>query len=293
MPVHLLPPVRDESVAAGDITLHVIQWGEQGPPVVFVHGITANAFCFQSFADELATDHRVIAYDLRGRGDSAKPPTGYSVPIHAADLLALIEALKLERPAIVGHSLGALIALYFAAHYPQKLSKLVLIDAGAPLPWKTPEEQPAWLTASFSRLGLPVPSYEEYRERLKAAPFLGPYWNEYIDTYFEHDVQQLADGSVVARASRDGVLEDSRRIDEARPEEQWSHVQAPTLLLRAGQGLFLDNDQMLPEAGAEAMRQHIANCRYINYPSLNHYTIILGTDQRPALEIRKFLVEKE
>jgi len=283
--------VHDAHIAAGDLTLHYVQWGHQGTPIVCVHGLTANAFCFQAFADALAPDHRVFAYDLRGRGDSDKPEQGYSVPIHAADLAHLIDALKLERPILMGHSLGALISLYFAAHYPQKLRKLILIDAGAPLPWNTPEEQPAWLTASISRLGTSVPSFEEYTQRLKLAPFLGPYWNEYVDTYFEHDVQRTADGSVMSKCYREGVIEEGLRYAEAKPEEQWANVQVPTLLLRAGQGLFSDHDQLVPEESAVAVQRGIKNCHYVNFPTLNHYTIIFGVERGPAQEIRAFVDE--
>src|SRR6266571_6113606 len=166
----LMKPMRDEFVVAGDVTLHYVKWGEQGPPILCIHGLTANAFFFQAIADDLAHDHQVYAYDLRGRGDSDKPERGYSVPIHAADLAELIDELGLERPVVAGHSLGALIGLYFAAHYPRKLSKLVLIDAGASLRWKTAEEQPAWLTGSISGLGISVASFEDYKQRLKAAP---------------------------------------------------------------------------------------------------------------------------
>src|SRR5581483_3918042 len=126
----LTRPLRDELVTVGDIKLHVVQWGEDGEdredkkdgeqnaPIICVHGLTANAFCFQSLADSLSQQHRVIAYDLRGRGDSDKPEQGYSVPIHAQDLAKLIDVLGLERPIVIGHSLGAMIALYFASHYP-------------------------------------------------------------------------------------------------------------------------------------------------------------------------------
>ena len=138
-----IKPVRDELVIANGVTLHTLQWGEQGQALVCVHGVTANASSFQALADALSPQHRIIAYDIRGRGDSDKPQTGYSIPIYASDLAALIDALALERPVIVGHSLGALIGLYFAAHYPDRLSKLVLIDAGAPLPWKGYDDQPA------------------------------------------------------------------------------------------------------------------------------------------------------
>lgn len=287
-----IQPVRDEFVIADDTTLHVVQWGEEGPPIVCVHALTANAFIFQIIADHFAQDHRVFAYDLRGRGDSDKPQEGYSVPIHAADLAALLDELHIEKPVILGHSLGALIALYFAAHYPEKLSKLVLIDAGAPLPWQTPEEQPAWLTASISRLGTPVPSFETYVERLKAAPFLGPYWNTYMDTYFKQDVVSNSDGSVVSKSSRNAILEEERRFAEAQADQQWAHVTVPTLLLRAGQGMFSDNDQLLPEASAEQARREIRQCQYANYPTLNHYTIVLCADQGPIQQIRAFLEEK-
>lgn len=282
-------PVLDDFVTAGDLTFHYVKWGSQGQPIICIHGLTANAFCYQALADDLAHDHQLYAYDLRGRGASDKPVQGYSIPLHAADLAHLIAAWRLERPIIIGHSLGALIALYFAAHYPDKLSKLILVDAGAPLPWSTPEEQPAWLTASISRLGNSVPSFEEYTQRLKLAPFLGPYWNQYIETYFEHDVHHNSDGSVASKCYREGILEEGQRYSEAQPEEQWANVQVPTLLLRAGQGMFTDNDQLLPEASADAARQSIKNCAFVNYPNLNHYTILFGIEPKPIQDIRAFI----
>jgi len=285
-------PIRDELSNAGEIRLHCVQWGEQGPPIVCIHGLTANAFCFQAFADELAPNHRVIAYDLRGRGESDKPDEGYSVPLHAMDLAKLIDTLGIERPILIGHSLGALIALYFAAHYPDKLSKLVLVDAGAPLAWKTPDEQPAWLTASVARVGIPVSSFEEYKARLQAAPFLGSYWNEYFDIYLEHDVSRNSDGSVVSKASRTAIYEESINFAQALPEQQWANVQVPTLLLRAGQALFFDNDQLLSEEAAKAICQGITGCHSVNFPTLNHYTIIFGTESGPAQEIQRFLYKE-
>ena len=288
----LTKPVLDGFVTANDLTFHYVKWGEQGPSIICLHALTTNAFSYQALADDLAQDHQLYAYDLRGRGDSDKPEQGYSVPIHAADLAQLIDAWGLKRPILMGHSLGALIALYFAGHYPDKLSKLILIDAGAPLPWNTPEEQPAWLTASISRLGISIPSFEEYTQRLKLAPFLGSYWNEYIETFFSHDVQRSSDGSVASKTYREGILEEGQRYPEAQPEKQWGNVQVPTLLLRAGQGMFSDNDQLLPEAAAEAARQSIKDCRFVNYPTLNHYTIIFAVEPGPVQDIRAFIDEK-
>lgn len=288
----LTSPVREAFVTVGGIPFHYVQWGERGTPVVCVHGLTANAFCFQAIADGLAREYRVFAYDLRGRGDSGKPEQGYSVPLHAADLAGVIEQLGLERPVVIGHSLGALIGVYFAAHYPDKLSKLVLIDAGAPLPWQTPEEQPLWLTASISRLGTAVPSFAEYTQRLKAAPFLGPYWNQYLDSYFQHDVRTFDDGSVASKCYRGGVLEEGMRYAEAKPQEQWVHIHVPTLILRAGQGLFSDNDQLLSMEAAAQMQQGIQGSEFVDYSTLNHYTIIFGVEDGPVQAIREFLADR-
>jgi pimeloyl-ACP methyl ester carboxylesterase len=288
-------PVRDEYVIADDLTFHYLQWGEQGPPLIFVHGITANAWCFQAFADALSNDFRVFAYDLRGRGDSDKPETGYSIPIHARDLAGIIDALELERPVAVGHSLGAFIALQFAVEYPEKLRKLVLIDAGGRIPWNSVEEQPAWLTASLARLGTPVASFPEYQQRFKMAPFLGPYWNEYVDIYLDHDVYRNSDGSVISKGYPAGIREDQMFYFDPQyqqPEVFWPKVTVPTLLLRAGQGLFTESDQLLLESDARAMQQQIRSCRYVNYPGLNHYTIIFGVSEDPARDIRDFVKEE-
>ena len=286
----LMSPVRDEYIIAGDLTFHYIQWGEQGQPLVCIHGITANAWCFQAFADGLANDHRVFAYDLRGRGDSDKPESGYSVPTHAADLSAIIDELGLDRPVIVGHSLGAYIALYFAAHYPEKLSKLVLVDGGTPLPWGTSEDQPAWLTSSIARLEVPVASFDEYTQRLKVAPFLGPYWNDYLELYFEHDVYRQSDGSVVPKGSRGAVQEEQRNLYKFNSEEQWPRVRVPTLLLRAGLGLFSEKDQLVPEERALAMQRSVRSCKYVNFPRLNHYTVVFGVSGGPVREMRQFVI---
>ena len=287
-----MSPVHDEYIIAGDLTFHYIQWGEQGPPIICLHGITANAFYFQALADDLSRDHRVFAYDLRGRGDSDKPEQGYDVPTHAADLLELIDVLELERPVVIGHSFGAYVSLYFAAHYPQNLSKLVLIDAGTPLPWKTSNERPTWLNNALNRQGIPIASFQEYIQRLKATPYLRPYWNGYMDIYFDHDVRRQSDGSVISKAYREAALTDQLYLEEKnRPEQQWLSVQVPTLLLRAGQASFSEGDQLVPEEAAAALCHVIKNCRYVDFPSLNHYTINFGVESGPALAIRDFIEE--
>jgi len=115
------------------VALAVREWPGKGPALVCVHGLTANHSCWASMADALAPDFRLIGYDLRGRGESGKPESGYSLEHHCKDLLGLLDAFGLRKAVIMGHSLGAHIGLRFAALHPARVSKLVLVDVpGAP-----------------------------------------------------------------------------------------------------------------------------------------------------------------
>ena len=115
-----------------DVSLAVAEWPgpAKGPAVVCVHGLTANHTCWASVADVLSPARRLIAYDLRGRGESDKPEHGYSLMHHNEDLLGLLDHFGLKKAVLVGHSLGAHIAVRFAATHPERVAKLVLVDGG-------------------------------------------------------------------------------------------------------------------------------------------------------------------
>ncbi len=113
------------------VALEVQEFGS-GPAVVFLHG---GAMTHRAWDHQVAAamrSHRAIAYDLRGAGGSDKPSSGYSVDAFAEDLAALVTRLDLERPAIVGHGLGAHVALRLAATRPEIVGALVLAAAA---PW--------------------------------------------------------------------------------------------------------------------------------------------------------------
>ena len=114
------------------LTLHYQQVGD-GPDVVMVHGITGNlAVWHLQLVPALSDRFRVLTYDLRGHGYSGTPPSGYTPDDMADDLLGLLDGLGLERPALVGHSYGADITLYFAARHPDRVSQVVAIEPALP-----------------------------------------------------------------------------------------------------------------------------------------------------------------
>jgi N-formylmaleamate deformylase len=96
------------------------------------HGITDNGLCWTLVAQELANEYDVIMVDARGHGHSEAPVHGYAPMEHARDLVGLIRTLDLEKPALVGHSMGAFTAATLAANYPGTLSCMVLEDP----PWQ-------------------------------------------------------------------------------------------------------------------------------------------------------------
>jgi pimeloyl-ACP methyl ester carboxylesterase len=104
-----------------------------GPDLVLVHGLGAShAFWYPRVARELARDHRVTVYDLRGHGRSAMPRSGYSVQTMAADLEHLLDALHITRARIAGHSFGGVVTLELALRAPSRVADLVVADARLP-----------------------------------------------------------------------------------------------------------------------------------------------------------------
>jgi pimeloyl-ACP methyl ester carboxylesterase len=118
-----------QTIQANGLTLAASVWGNPtGPPLVLLHGIGSRAESWLPVADGLGARFRVIALDLRGHGMSTHPESGYLLPDYASDLGAAIDAFELERPLLLGHSLGSLVALTFAAENPGRLGRIVAED---------------------------------------------------------------------------------------------------------------------------------------------------------------------
>lgn len=263
----------------GDLQVHV-----SGPPhaplVLCVPGLSANSRSFGFIEASLAaTDRRVATVDLRGRGLS--PPTAagtYGWVRHAEDLLAIADRLEAGRFELIGHSMGAFIGMTLANLAPERLRRLVLIDAvGIP--------EPASLLpilSAVSRLGKSAPTVEEYLRRVRSVGTLEP-WSKTWDEHYRYELTEVADG-VMPRTDQGAVMEDITYGSQQNPRALWPGLSMPTLLLRAarplGAGFIVSREDR------DVFVERLNTARAVDIDA-NHYTVMTHADT--VLSLRRFL----
>ncbi len=274
--------------AKGDgIKIQLAIWEGKGKQILCAHGITANSRFWDCLASALSPHHKVIAMDLRGRGLSDKPPTGYSIENHCKDILALLKDQGLKRPVLMGHSLGAFISLVFAARFPKKIDRLILVDGGGQLSEDQMTKVFAGIKPSLDRLGQVFPSLDAYLAQMKQAPYLQP-WNSYMETYFRYEVENV-EGGVRSRVHPEHIDEEAKNLRKPDSEELYKSVMAPTLILRATKGMLAEDDLLLPEDVVQLMVREIPNAKRVDIQGANHYSILFRPNKKRDQAILEFL----
>src|SRR5579871_6181256 len=134
--LHMSMPIQpvDGFVVANGLRLHYRRWlpleeRPELPPLVLLHGLASGSHIWNLVAPLLAgRGYSVTAFDQRGHGESDKPASGYGYETIIADDAGAIEALQIVKPALVGHSWGASVALQYAVTYPERVRSLTLVD---------------------------------------------------------------------------------------------------------------------------------------------------------------------
>ena len=140
----------------------------QGPPVVLIHGVAGRAAQWDQTMMHLAAKHTVIAPDLLGHGESAKPRGDYSLGAFASGVRDLLIGLDIEGATVVGHSLGGGIAMQFAYQFPERCQRLVLVSSGGLGQDVHPVLRAATLPGS--EIVLPVIAHEKLIEAIALIP---------------------------------------------------------------------------------------------------------------------------
>lgn len=152
-----------------------VRSGGSGPVVVLLHGYAETSDSWAPLAANLAADYTVVVPDLRGIGRSSRPAGGYDKKTQAADIRAVVTALGYDRTSVVSHDIGIMVAYAYAALFPAKVERLVVMDAPIPgiAPWDEIVRNPALWHFGFH--GPDAERLVEGRERI----YLDRIWNDF------------------------------------------------------------------------------------------------------------------
>jgi pimeloyl-ACP methyl ester carboxylesterase len=233
---------------------------------VFVHGWQGDHRVWDAVIQSLASDVRAIAVDLRGNGASRAAPGPYSLERFAADLRELIEFLRLPAVVVVGHSIGATVALRFAVDFPEATRALVLI---APVPASGGDFSPKGAAFLRTTPGDPV-AVKKWLTRTLADPSNA------------HALEALCE--VASTASRDAALESFESWAYADFAEATRGITVPALVIAPAYDA--------PEVGQAKVAALLPNAHCIVLPETAHYVVVERPDAIARL-IRDFLNQIE
>lgn len=261
-----------------DASLHVRDSGpKDGPAVIMIHGFGSSLHTWEPWAQALSGEHRVIRFDLPGSGLSAPDATGDYTDSRAMALLsALMSQLGVAQASLIGNSIGGRIAWTFAARFPQKVTKLVLVSpdgfASRGFAYGRKPDVPAtiklmryFLPKALLRMNL-APAYANAAALTDAT----------VDRYYDLMLAPGVRDALISRMEQT-VLED--------PEPLLRTIKAPTLLV------WGEKDALIPIANAADYLRDMPNARLAALPGLGH----VPQEEAPAISlipVRSFLSEK-
>jgi lipase len=270
----------------GEVELAIGRAGEGPDPVICLHGITAQHRAFNAAARLLGPSRGLVGVDLRGRGDSDKPESGYGLETHASDVVRVLDYLNLHNAVLLGHSMGAFVALKTALSFPDRVRALALLDGGWPRVETSPgemteeerEEAEALeegLARAFRRMDMVFESPEAYLD------FWFPDRGLKIDDlppdladYYLYDLEKV-EGGYNPKASRAAAEEDSPSVVSTSPTvEEMRGVNCPVALIRASQGFFPGSDPLISDEARDTMDGSLDIREEILVEGANHYTML-------------------
>ena len=232
------------------LELHFTDWGNpSAPPLILVHGSLDHSRSWDYLAQALRTRFHVVAPNLRGHGESGwATGSSYSQADHVYDLTVLVESLGFDKVALIGHSMGGMVSLTYAGTFPDKVSRLVVLDGVTNFPARKPKPADAriadWvgdLDKFAQRKIHRYPSVAEGAERIQARN--ARLTREQAMHLATHGLKPNEDGTyswkfdpyLRARAPYRLSLEDHMGL--------WSRIECPTLLVSGGESFLPDPEK--------------------------------------------------
>ena len=302
-------PHKSDFVNVNGIRLHYLDWGGEGETLIFLTGMGCSAHFFDRIAPRFANSFRVLALTRRGQGESDFPETGYDVDTLADDILDFMDTLNVERAILAGHSMAGIELSYLAVHYPQRVLKLVYLDAA----YDMRGNQELWAKNPIKDVEPPYKkdeftSVEEYTSYLKRLyPEFAEIRSEIWDEVMNYELVQNENGMFVEKDTSKISVAMLEAMNTYAPE--FAKINVPVLSFYAIHnkpeyhpdylteeqrnlfGEFFENSlKPMWKSKREKFRVDVPHAKIIEIPDGHHYCFVVQ-EELVYEEMRNFLLE--
>ena len=306
-------PHTSDFVSVNGIKLHYLDWDGNGDVLLFLAGMGCNAYIFDSFAPRFTDKFKVLALTRRGHGESDHPETGYDVDTLTEDVRQFMDVLGIEKVILAGHSMASIELSHFSALYPERVLKLIFLDAAydrSSTASKNMREKSPWRNIQPPGLDVDYYTEKDYFAAMKRAyPSLAVIWNDAMEKSSLHEIIKTPEGKIADRMSDTISKAITDTLTSYVPED--SKITTPTLSFFAkSKGIYsISDDWMTEEQKAQLMnhfettenswtrenieqfRQNVPHAKIIEIPQGHHYCFI-KQEELVYQEMRKFLLDE-
>lgn len=289
-------PHKSDFVIVDGIRLHYLDWGGSGPALLFLAGLGCNAHIFDRFAPRFIDHFHALALTRRGHGESDYPETGYDIDTLTDDIRQFLDILKIDQAVLIGHSLAGIELSHFAALYPERVLKLVYLDAAYD---RSSEECKAMQEKNpMKNIEIPGENDDYYTAEEMAAhlrwvyPSFAAIWSELMDEHHRHEVMFTPENKVVWKMS-EGITKAINDTGSSYVPED-AKIQAPVLSIYASKEntYFVSPNYMTAAEQAqmveffetvqepwnrhciEQFRRNVPHAKIVIIPNGHHYCFI-------------------
>ena len=303
-------PHKSDFVHVNGIKLHYLDWGGSGDVLLFLAGMGNNAHIFDHLAPRFADKFHAMALTRRGHGESDHPETGYDIDTLTEDLRQFLDALGIENVILAGHSMAGVELSHFSALYPERVLKLIFLDAAldrTSTSYKNMREKNPLRQIQVPGLDMDYYSPSDYFVAMKRAfPYFAEIWTEAMEEQSLHEIMKTPEGIIMEKMSDAINNAIMNTLTSYVPED--SKIKTPTLSFFAiSEGRYAIADDWMTEEqktqimdhfettanswkreNIEQFERNVPHAKIIEIPQGHHHCFI-KQEELVYEEMRKFL----
>lgn len=256
--------------------LTVGTWGDEtAHPVIALHGVTGNHLCW-AFVAQAMPEVRILAPDLRGRGGSSLLAGPYGMARHAEDLIKVMDHYGIDRAVVLGHSMGAFVGLVAADRYVERVSSLVMVDGGMPMPPPPIHTPPGFPDPVVFRLNLTFPDEASAIGFWRTHPAVAGHFTKEFEEYARYDLGGFPP-AIHSRSTPESVVADADDLRHTSvADDALGRLAVPTQWMTAPRGLLDEAPGLYPPSAVVHWGERYPHVEIHPTHGFNHYTIVLS-----------------